>query len=68
MRNGAKPLTIDERNAAVKGGEAAGAYLDQIGVFDLREMTDAQWLEFCGTLFRGACDALAEAADDAIPF
>lgn len=68
MRHGAKTLDCSEEQAALKGGEAAGAYLDEIGVFDLREMTESQWREFCGRLFKGACDELARLADDEIPF
>lgn len=62
------PLNLSEADAAEKGGEAAGAYLDEIGKTDLASLTLDEWREFCGRLFKGACDALTEAADAEVPF
>jgi hypothetical protein len=61
-------LKPDEAKAALKGGEAAGAYLDSIGKTDLAKMTEGEWRTFCGELFRGACEELRRQADDEIPF
>jgi hypothetical protein len=58
----------DERAAALAGGDAAGAYLESIGKTDLATMTGPEWAEFCARLAKGYCDALANAADDAVPF
>ncbi len=69
MQHMRKPdLDPNERQAALAGGDAAGAYLDGIGKTDLAAMTEAEWGEFCGRLFAGACDALRKAADDEVPF
>jgi hypothetical protein len=61
-------LMPDEKAAVAAGGEAAGAYLDRIGKTDLATLTEAQWGEFCGTLFKATCAAMRAAADDEIPF
>lgn len=53
-----------ETDAIEAGGKAAGAYLEQIGKFDLREMTRDEWLTFLHTF-----DAQRSAVlRDAIPF
>lgn len=62
------PLTRDEEKAALEGGEAGGAYLDQIGKYDLRTLTGEEWARFCGSIYRGACDELRKQADDVVPF
>lgn len=62
------PLNHDETKAAIAGGDAGGAYLDQIGKTDLATMTADEWAEFCGRMFAGACAALKAMADDEIPF
>lgn len=61
-------LTQNEEAAASKGGEAAGAYLEQIGKTDLATLSGPEWEKFCQTLFKGACDELRRQADDCIPF
>ncbi len=61
-------LGTNEPKAIEAGGNAAGAYLDGIGVFDLRQMTADQWRTFCTTLWTAACADLARQADDQIPF
>jgi len=63
-----RKLDPDETAAALKGGEAAGAYLDRIGKSDLAALSEREWAEFCGTLYAGACAELRRVADDAIPF
>lgn len=62
------PITQDETKAALAGGQQAGEYLESIGVFDLRQMSAEQWEAFCGKLFSGACDALAEQAKSHVPY
>lgn len=61
-------IVQNERSAAIKGGEAAGVYLEEIGKTDLADMTEGEWAEFCTRLYVAACDALREWADDSIPF
>jgi len=62
------PVKPDEATAAVIGGNEGGAYLEQIGEFDLRKLTPDQWKVFCGKIFQGTCDELRRRADDEIPF
>lgn len=57
-----------EKDAAAKGGEEAGAYLDQIGKTDLADLTAEQWAEFCQIMFSATCNALRLRASDEIPF
>ena len=66
MRN--PNLTPNEAKAVLVGGNDGGAYLESIGQFDLRNLTAAQWAEFCGKIFRGTCAELQRVADDEIPF
>ncbi len=61
-------LTADEAAAAWAGGEDGGQYLDSIGKFDLRSLSEKEWGEFCGRVFAGACADLRRRADDTIPF
>lgn len=61
-------LTQNERAAATKGGEEAGAFLDAIGKTDLAALSPEEWEKFCAALFKGACDELRRQADDTIPF
>lgn len=63
-----KKLDQNEQKAAIEGGILGGAYLEQIGVFDLRELTLEQWTTFCGKIFQGTCEELKRQADDEIPF
>jgi len=63
-----EPVKPDERTAALIGGNEGGAYLESIGVFDLRDLSADQWGEFCAMIFTGACDELKRRADDEIPF
>lgn len=61
-------LRPNERKAVQTAGNAAGAYLERIGKFDLRTLTEEEWITFCGTVFSEACAALKTQADDEIPF
>jgi hypothetical protein len=61
-------LIRDEAAAALAGGKAAGAYLDQLGRTDLRQLPRAVWAEFCGRLTRGYLEALQRQADAQVPF
>lgn len=54
--------------ATVKGGEEAGAYLDEIGKSDLAELEPAQWDEFCRRLVGGYRHALHVTLRDESPF
>lgn len=61
-------ITKDETAAALTGGKAAGAYLDEIGKSDLTDMTQEEWEKFCATLFTEACADLARQAEQTVPF
>ena len=61
-------LTRDEAAAALAGGKAAGAYLDQLGRTDLGQLSRVEWAEFCGRLTRGYLEALQRQADAQVPF
>ena len=61
-------LKPDERAAAVVGGNDGGAYLESIGKFDLRTLSEAEWGEFCARIFAGAVGELRRVANDQIPF
>lgn len=64
----APSITIGEE-ACLKGGEAAGDYLDHIGVTDLAKLTKAQWALFCQRLVGGAfVAAIGQYQADEIPF
>lgn len=62
------PVKPDERTAAGVGGNAGGAYLDKIGVYDLRKLNGDQWIDFCSAIFVETCAELKRRADDEIPF
>lgn len=40
-------VAVQEKNARQKAGDAAGAYLDEIGKTDLATLTADQWDRFC---------------------
>mgnify|MGYP001799708453 CR=1 FL=1 len=63
-----KSLDFNEEKAVAVGGKVGGAYLEQIGKFDLRELSQSEWAEFCGKIFQGTCEELQRIADDEIPF
>jgi len=51
-------FTRIESLAAGRGGEAAGAFLEQIGKTDMAQLTRAEWFEFCRRLVAGYRKAL----------
>lgn len=58
-----------ERLALDEGGDAAGAYLDEIGKTDLAELSANEWREFRERFFRATTDALRRYAHEAVaPF
>lgn len=61
-------LKTNEAKAIETGGDAGGAYLESINIFDLRDLTQDQWRRFCGTIFTATCADLRKQADDEIPF
>lgn len=52
--------TLDayEEKAIAEGGDAAGAYLDEVGVYNLIELRPPQWAEFCKRMVTGSQRAL----------
>lgn len=61
-------LTRDETAAALAGGKAAGAYLDELGRTDLGQLSRVEWAEFCDRLTRGYLEDLQRQADAQVPF
>ena len=47
--------TLDayEEKAIAEGGDIAGAYLDEVGVYNLIELRAEQWGEFCRRMVTG---------------
>jgi hypothetical protein len=68
MKADEKIFRIDA-TAARKGGELAGAYLEQIGKTDLATMTAEEWDTFCFKLVGGAVlAAVGQIHGSEIPF
>lgn len=63
-----RSITPRESDAAEKGGQEAGAYLERIGKTDLASLSLDEWKSFCETLYRATCDELRRQADDEVPF
>lgn len=56
-------ILIDENSIEI-GGQAAGAYLDEIGKTDLAYLTEDEWRRFCTTLVFYSLHAATERALD----
>ena len=54
----------NEQAAMIKGGQAGGLFLEQIGKTDLVALTDAEWSAFVELVITGYCDHLRELAAD----
>jgi hypothetical protein len=39
-------LSFHERNSLIDAGSEAGAYLEQLGKFDLAELSESEWFNF----------------------
>ena len=61
-------LTRDEAAAALAGGKAAGAFLEQLGRTDMGQLSRVEWAEFCERLTRGYLEELQRQADAQVPF
>jgi hypothetical protein len=61
-------LTRDETTAALAGGKAAGAYIEQLGRTDMARLSRVEWAEFCERLTRGYLEELQRQADAQVPF
>lgn len=61
-------FTRIESLAAGKGGEKAGAFLEEIGKFSLADLTPDEWFEFCRRLVGGYRTALKTDLRDEAPF
>lgn len=61
-------LTRDEAAATLAGGKVAGAFLEQLGRTDLRQLSRVEWAEFCERLTRGYLEELQRQADAQVPF
>lgn len=54
--------------AAGQGGEAMGAYLDEIGKSDLAALSEEEWFEACRRLIAGYRVALTTTLSGESPF
>ena len=61
-------LARDEAAAALAGGQAAGAFLEELGQTDMAQLSREQWAAFCERLTRGYLEALQAQADAQVPF
>lgn len=57
-----------EQIATVKGGEEAGAYLEEIGKYSLEELSEPEWAEFCHRMVAGYRWALHDSLKNESPF
>lgn len=60
--SGGHPITIDEQAALWDAMKFAGEYLEEIGKFDLRDLTAVELLNFLQVLLRGFSQSLREQA------
>ena len=63
-RQGMINTSRNEQAAMVKGGQAGGRFLEQIGKTDLATLSDTEWASFVEHLVTGYCDHLRELAAD----
>lgn len=59
--------TPDEDIAVEHGGDLAGAYLDELGKFDLRELSRREWREFLRRILKGYSARMRDFAEE-VPF
>lgn len=52
-----KPIFRIDEAAVLKGGEAAGQYLDKLGKTDLAQLSRDQWITFLSRVVGGAMAA-----------
>jgi hypothetical protein len=57
-----------ERQALEDGGNAGGAYLDEIGKTDLAELTELEWATFWRTGFVAYSESMREIVSKEIPY
>lgn len=57
-----------ERRALEDGGNAAGAYLDEIGKTDLATLTEEEWATFWRLGFVAYADSMREMVRTEVPF
>jgi Family of unknown function (DUF6511) len=67
--------TANEKSALLAGGDAGGAFLDEIGKTDLAQLTVEEWEAFLTRVIGVYCDTLRQTAqpvstetDEGIPF
>jgi len=57
-----------ERRALEDGGNAAGAYLDEIGKTDLADLDEFEWSTFLSRVFIGYADSMREMVRTEVPY
>lgn len=63
-----KQLDDFERRALEDGGNAGGAYLDEIGKTDLAALSEQEWGEFLGLVLKGYAESMREIVSREVPF
>lgn len=57
-----------EERALAEGGNAAGAYLDELGRTDLAALAPEEWEHFLGLVLTGYADSMREIVAGEIPY
>lgn len=63
-----KRLDDYERRALEDGGNAGGAFLDEIGKTDLAELDEVEWSTFLSRVLVGYADSMREIVSKEVPF
>lgn len=63
-----KALDRFEEQALEEGGNAAGAYLDEIGKTDLAELTEEEWATFWRLGLTAYADSMREMVSREVPY
>lgn len=63
-----KTLDDFERRALEDGGNAGGAYLDEIGKTDLASLSEEEWSRFLSKVLVGYADSMREMVSREIPY
>jgi hypothetical protein len=61
-------LDTYEEQALEDGGNAGGAYLDEIGKTNLAELTEEEWSRFLGLVMTGYADSMREIVSREVPY
>lgn len=63
-----KALDRFEQQALEEGGNAGGAYLDELGKTDLASLEPYEWSHFLGVVLKGYADSMREIVSREVPY